>query len=273
MKDPGSEPGPQRGVLVTGATRRAGIAAAVARALAQDGWNVATTGWRPFDATEPWGSRPEEAEELVEELRGHGVRAAFREDDLADPAAAERIVTWAEGEIESLAALVAAHTHSRVGGVLETDLDEWDRHLEVNARGTFALCAAFARRWSGTPGSGRIVVYVSGPPRAGEVAYAASKGALEWLVFSLGAELAPRGITVNAVDPGPTDTGWLDESPELREQLLREHPLGRLGRPEDSASLVAFLCSARGGWVNGQVLACDGGFGTLRTGRHGRERL
>jgi 3-oxoacyl-[acyl-carrier protein] reductase len=118
---------------------------------------------------------------------------------------------------------------------------------------------------------GGIVVYTSRPPLAGEVAYAASKGALEWLVLSLGAELAPHGIAVNAVDPGPTDTGWLDQSPELRERLLKEHPLGRLGRPEDSASLVAFLGFARGGWVNGQVLACDGGFGTLRTGRRGHE--
>jgi 3-oxoacyl-[acyl-carrier protein] reductase len=271
MKDPASEGRGRRGALVTGATRSAGIAAAVARALAQGGWNVATTGWRQFDATEPWGSRPEEAEELVEELRGHGVRASYREDDLADPEVAERIVSWAEGEIGPLTALVVAHAHSRAGGVLETDVAEWDRHLEVNARGAFGLCAAFARRWSGTPGSGRIVVYTSRPPLAGEVAYAASKGALEWLVFSLGAELAPRGITVNGVDPGPTDTNWLDQSPELRERLLNEHPLGRLGRPEDSASLVAFLCSAQGGWVNGQVLACDGGFGTLRTGRRERE--
>ena len=271
MTDPGSEGSGRRGALVTGATRRAGIAAAVARALARDGWDVATTGWRPYDATEPWGSRQEEAEELVEELRASGVRASFREDDLADPDAAERIVAWAEEEVGRLGALVVAHTHSRVGGVLETEVAEWDRHLEVNARGAFGLCAAFARRWAGTPGSGRIVVYTSRPPLAGEIAYAASKGALDWLVLSLGAELAPRGITVNAIDPGPTDTGWLDQSPELRERLLKEHPLGRLGRPEDSASVVAFLCSAEGGWVNGQILSCDGGFGTLRTGRRGRE--
>jgi 3-oxoacyl-[acyl-carrier protein] reductase len=70
-------------------------------------------------------------------------------------------VAWAAAEIGPLGALVVAHTHSGLGGVLDTDVAEWDRHPEVNARGAFGLCAAFARRWSGVPGSGRIVVYTS----------------------------------------------------------------------------------------------------------------
>jgi len=117
--------------------------------------------------------------------------------------------------------------------------------------------------------AGRAFLYSSGLPLAGEIAYAAGKGALEWLAVSAAAELAPRGITVNAIDPGPTETGWI--SAELRERLLREAPLGRLGRPVDSASLVAFLCSDRGGFVTGQVLRCDGGWSTLRAVRHGRD--
>jgi 3-oxoacyl-[acyl-carrier protein] reductase len=273
VADPASPTSGRRAALVTGASRKAGIAAAVARALAADGWDVAAAGWRAFDATEPWGSRPEDAEELVAELRGLGARAAYTEEDLGDPGAAERLVDWAEDEVGRLAALVVAHTHSQVGDLLGTSVGEWDRHLEVNARGAFLLCAAFVRRRRGAWGSGRIVVYKSGPPLAGEVAYAASKGALERLVPSLGAELAPRGITVNAIDPGPTDTGWLDAVPDLRARIAAEHPLGRLGRPEDSAALVAFLCSPAGGWVNGQVLACDGGWSTLRTLRRGREPL
>jgi 3-oxoacyl-[acyl-carrier protein] reductase len=258
-----------RSALVTGATRKAGIAAAVARTLAADGWNVATTGWRPFDATEPWGSSPREAEELVEELQRVGVAAAFYEDDLADAGAPARILDAAEAAVGPVSALVVVHTHSRPGGLLEASVEEWNRHMDVNARGAFVLSAEFARRWRGEPGTGRIVLYTSHPPLAGEIAYAASKGAIEWLALTIGVELAGRGITVNAVDPGPTDTGWMES--ELAELIRLQSPLGRLGRPEDSAALVAFLCSPAGGWVNGQVLHCDGGWSTLRTLRRGRE--
>ncbi|MGH3033921.1 MAG: SDR family oxidoreductase [Gaiellaceae bacterium] len=257
--------------LVTGATRNAGIAAATARALARDGWNVVTTGWRPFDASEPWGSRSEDAADLVAELGGLGASAAFHEDDLGSPAAAERIFDFAEETVGSVDALVVAHTHSRVGGLLETSLEEWDRHLDVNARGTFLLCAEFARRWRGERGTGRIVAFTSAAPLPGEAAYAASKGAIEWLTLTAAAELAPEGITVNAVDPGPTDTGWMDE--ELADAIRAESPLGRLGRPEDAAALVAFLCSAAGGWITGQILHSDGGFGSVRTLRRAREPL
>jgi 3-oxoacyl-[acyl-carrier protein] reductase len=131
------------------------------------------------------------------------------------------------------------------------------------------LIAEFARRFRGEPGTGRIVTFSSGLPLAGEIAYAASKGAVEWLTISAAAELAARGICVNAIDPGPTETGWI--STELRERLLAEAPLGRLGRPEDVAELVGFLCSERGSFVTGQVLRCDGGWSTIRSLRSGRE--
>ena len=92
----------------------------------------------------------------------------------------------------------------------------------------------------------------------GELAYVASKGALEALTVSLADELAPLGITVNAVSPGVTDTGWITE--ELRAALLPRHPAGRLGTPEDAARLVAFLAGEGSGWITGQVLYSEGGF-------------
>ena len=257
--------------LVTGASRRAGIAAAAARALAHDGWDVATTCWRPYDESEPWGSRPEEAEELVAELRALGVRAAVYEDDLADPAAPARILDAAEAAVGPLTALVNVHAHSETGGLVEAAAEQIDRHLAVNVRGTLLLSAEFVRRFRGEAGRGRIVSFASGLPLNGEIAYAASKGAIAWITVSAAVELGPRGITVNAIDPGPSDTGWL--SAELAEAVVRATPLGRLGRPEDAAELVAFLCSEHGGWITGQLLRSDGGFAWVRTPRRGREPL
>jgi 3-oxoacyl-[acyl-carrier protein] reductase len=255
--------------LVTGVSRRAGIAAAVAQTLARDGWDVAATCWRPYDETEPWGSNPDEAKEIVEQLRALGVRAELYEDDLADAAAPVRLLDAAEAAVGPLTALVCVHAHSELGGLLDADAAQLDRHLTVNARGTSLLMAEFARRFHGEHGSGRMVTFSSGLPLTGEIAYAASKGALEWITVSAAVELGPLGMTVNAIDPGPTDTGWL--SPELFDAVARATPLGRPGRAQDAAELVAFLCSERGGWITGQVLRSDGGFSLMGTPRHGRD--
>lgn len=177
----------------------------------------------------------------------------------------------AEAAVGPVTALVNAHAHSETGGLLDATAAQFDRHLAVNARATLLLSAELVRRFRGEPGTGRIVNFSSGLPLHGEIAYAASKGAIEWMTVSAAVELGARGITVNAIDPGPTETGWM--SPELRAAVERSTPLGRPGRPEDAARLVAFLCSAEGGWITGQILRSDGGFGWVRTPRRGREPL
>jgi 3-oxoacyl-[acyl-carrier protein] reductase len=227
---------------------------------------VAGTGYRPYDATEPWGAEPDAPAQLL----AQGVLAAWSEDDLGDADAAVHVLAAAEGAVGPLTALVIVHTESRLGGVLETSAATFDRHMAVNARATLLLCAEFARRFRGEPGSGRIVAFTS---RAlhGEVAYGASKAALERIVVAAAAELATRGITVNAIEPGPTDTGWMSE--ELHERIGEGTPLGRVGRPDDAAELVAFLCSPAGGWITGQILVSDGGGSIAPTLRRGREPL
>ena len=223
---------------MTGA--RGGIAPAVVAALEADGWAVATT-----------------------DLEGEVTVAA----DLADPSAPERVVAAAEDAVGALTALVTCHTVSEQGGLLEADAAQLDRHLAPNVRGTLLLMQAFARRFAGPPGSGRIVNFTSNLPLRGEIAYAASKGAVEWTTVSAAVELAERGITANALDPGPTDTGWMTD--ELRVLIRGATPLGRIGRPEDAAALVAFLCSPAAGWITGQVLHSDGGFAFSRVPRKG----
>ena len=130
-----------------------------------------------------------------------------------------------------------------------------DAHYAVNMRGTFLLSVEFARRYLGTS-SGRIINLVSGEdrPMPGELAYAATKGAIAAFTISLAAELAPRNILVNAVDPGPTDSGWISADPELKQALLETAPLGRLGQPEDAARLIAFLASDAAQWITGQII-------------------
>jgi 3-oxoacyl-[acyl-carrier protein] reductase len=251
-----------RGAVVTGVGGRSGIGAAICRALLRDGWSVVACGWTAYAGAQPWaGSDCDGLEPLVDELGATG-RFHWRDVDLEDTGAIPALFDAAHALVGPIDALVAAHARSLNGGIMEVTAEEFDRHMAVNARGTLLLIQEFARRWKGEPGTGRVVTFVSGPPLDGEIAYAASKGAIEWLTWSAGAELAPRGISVNAVDPGPTDTGWMSE--ELAAHIERRSPMRRIGTPADAAELVAFLCSERGGWITGQVIRSDGGWSTLR---------
>ena len=153
------------------------------------------------------------------------------------------------------------HTYDPGGGLEAIDAVELDRHLAINVRGTYLMCREFARRYVPASGPGRIVNFLSGPPLVGSIAYATSKGAVHWMTLSIAGELASRGITVNAIDPGPTDTGWMDADVKLR--LSRSTPMGRVSEPRDAANMVKFLLSSEGGWITAQFLRSDGGFSQL----------
>ena len=228
----------------------------MAKRLAADGWDVGLTWWLPADKSLPWSGGADEPFQLVEALREAGARVAWHEADLADPAAPKEIFEAIETELGTVTALVNSHAVSLAGGIFETTVEEFDRHMAVNARATLLLIREFARRLP-TGMSGRVVSLTSDAVH-GEVAYGASKAALERITVAAARELAPRGITVNAVNPGPNDTGWME--PRVRRRLLHDMPMGRLGRPADTAALVSFLCSEDGGWITGQVLVSNGGF-------------
>src|SRR5690606_19906537 len=137
-----------------------------------------------------------------------------------------------------------------------------DDHYKVNMRSSFLLCVEFARRFekSGLE-EGRIINMTSGQdigPMPGELAYVATKGAISAFSRSLSQELAPLGITVNAINPGPTDSTWMTD--EIRKHLLPKFPMGRIGTPDDVANIVGFLASNDAKWVTGQVIHSEGGF-------------
>ncbi len=214
-------------VLITGAARANSIAAGISTRLASDGWQVVTS-----DLTD--------ADYLC---------------DLASPVGPEELVARVNQEHGPISALVLSHAHDVQSGILDTTAEAFDTHVAVNARASLLLIAAFARQ---VPADGGAVVALTSDHTTGNLPYGASKGALDRIVISAARELGPHGISANVLNPGPVDTGWMDEP--LRDALAAEHPLGRLGTPTDIAGVVSFLVSPEGRWVSGQLLQSDGGF-------------
>ena len=232
-----------RNALVTGVGRRAGIGFAITRRLEGAGAQVFTQSWTPHDAAQPWG-----ADETV---------TPSIEADFAEPDAPARVVAAARDALGPLDVLVVNHARSGDGRLDELTAEHLDAFLHENVRASLLLVKEFAAQFAGD--SGRVVLLTSGAhldAMTTEVAYAVSKGALAIATATLAAELAERGITVNCINPGPTDTGWsladMDPKPRM--------PFGRWGDPDDAARLVAWLCSDDGRWITGQVIDSEGGF-------------
>jgi 3-oxoacyl-[acyl-carrier protein] reductase len=255
-----SRPLDGRVALVTGASRRIAIGAAIARRLVDDGAAVLVHSWSPHDAEQPWGADPGGADALVAELRAAGARVAHVAADLADPEAPGRLVDAVRREFGHLDVLVANHARSSAQSLEQLTAAELDLTYAVNTRATLLLVQAFAAQHVGRPG-GRVVTFTSGQyagAMPAELPYIAAKAALHQLTRSLAVHLMPRGITVNCVDPGPNDTGYAD--PGLRAHVATANPGGRWGTPADTARLVAWLVSDQAEWVTGQVIASDGGW-------------
>ncbi|MFI5036098.1 MAG: SDR family oxidoreductase [Acidimicrobiales bacterium] len=261
--DPRVTTGARPVALVTGVGRRAGIGFAVAERLARDDHDVAVSFWTPYDERMPWGADEGAAAELAARVAALGVGFAPIPADLEQPAAAALLFDEVETALGPVAVLVLCHCESVDSGILDTTVESFDRHVAVNARAGWLLIREFARRYRSAPGRGRVVALTS-DHTVGNLPYGASKGALDRITLAAAHEFADRGITANVVNPGPTDTGWM--APDLRDRLAAETPLRRVGRPEDAARLVSFLCSPEGGWVNGQLLHSDGGLGTTGAG-------
>ncbi|MFW3473142.1 SDR family oxidoreductase [Streptomyces microflavus] len=258
-------PEPARPVaLITGVGRSIGIGAGIARQLAASGWDIAFTYWTPYDRRMEWGAEDGAAAAIAKELEDAGARTAAIEADLTGPDAPTRIFDEAEQRLGPVTALVLSHAESVDSGLLDTTVEAFDRHFAVNTRASWLLIREYGLRFRGEPGggtgagagTGRIVALTS-DHTVGNLPYGASKGALDRITLAAAHELAHLGVTANVINPGPVDTGWMND--ELREALTRGTPLGRLGTPRDTAHLVDFLCSPQGQWVNGQLLKSNGG--------------
>ena len=232
--------------LVFGGSR--GIGAAIVKQLASDGASVALT----------YAKSPDKAAETARAAEAWGVSAIMIKADSADAEAVTDAVAQTVARFGRLDILVV-NAGILIRGTVDTfALEDFDLMLATNIRGVFVAIQASAPHLAD---GGRIITIGSNTAVRtafpGASVYSMTKGAIASLVRGVAIDLAPRGITVNNIQPGPTATDMTADYGEMVKSLV---PLGRMGEPEEIAGLVAYLASARAGFITGSSLTIDGGY-------------
>lgn len=236
--------------LVTGAAK--GIGRAIALVLSKEGYTVVIN----------YVSSSEKAYELKAEIEALGGSALVIKGDVSVQSEAEEVVNTTMKELGKIDVLVNNAGITRDNLIIRMSEEDFDKVLQVNLKGTFIMAKLVGKEMI-KKRCGKIinissVVGITG--NAGQTNYAASKAGVIGLTKSLAKELASRGINVNAVAPGFIETDMTEKLPEkARLELTSSIPLKRLGKPEDVASVVAFLASNASDYITGQVLKVDGG--------------
>lgn len=244
--------------LITGVGRKNSIAYTLAAQLARDGWDLVLNYWHAYDDRLALGYGGSDLEDLKKECELLGSRVKLVAADLEELQTPQLLVDYAQ-EFGGLNALVLSHCESTDSDILTTTVESWDRHYHVNVRASWLLVQAFARSANSDPQDIKSVVALTSDHTAFNLPYGSSKGALDRLIIAAGVELGMRGFRANLINPGPINTGWMDDATE--ESLAAQTPTGRLGVPQDTAHLVSFLLSEQGSWINAQLLFSNGGFG------------
>lgn len=236
--------------VVTGASR--GIGKAIAMKFAQLGATVVIN----------YNGSAQKAEEVKQSIIADGGRAVIKQCNVADYDACEAFIKEVIDQFGRIDILVNNAGITKDGLIMRMSEEDFTNVVDVNLKGTFH-CIRFASRQMMKQRSGRIinmssVVGISG--NAGQINYAASKAGVIGMTKSAAKELASRGITVNAIAPGYIETDMTNVlSDKVKEETMKQIPLGRLGQTGDIAAAAAFLASGEAGYITGQVLAVDGG--------------
>ncbi|WP_112827406.1 SDR family oxidoreductase [Rhizobium cremeum] len=238
-----------RTAIVTGSSK--GIGAAIARRLAADGFAVVVN----------YASGAEAAAAVVKEIESAGGRAVAVKADIAATDGMKTLFDSAEQAFGGVDVLVNNAGIMQLSPIADTTDEAFERQVAINLGGVFRGVREAAQRLRE---GGRIVNFSSsvvGLYQPAYGVYAATKAAVEAITHILAKELGPKGITVNAVAPGPVETELFmkGKSDDLLKAIIGMNPLKRLGQPEDIAGVVSFLAGPDGGWVNGQVVRANGG--------------
>ncbi len=239
----------QRVAIVTGASK--GIGASVARRLGRAGFAVAVN----------YVNGRDDAVQVVRTIEGEGGRAVALQADIGDATGVATLFDQAAGALGGIDIVVNNAGTIVLGPMADVTDEDLDRQVSLNMAGAFRVMRKAARTLR--PG-GRIVNLSSsvvGLYQPGYGIYAATKAAVEAMTHVLAKELGPQGITVNAVAPGPVETQLFlqGKSADQVQAIAGLNPFGRLGRPEDIAAVVAWLCGPDSEWINGQVIRANGG--------------
>ncbi|MCL4148990.1 UNVERIFIED_CONTAM: hypothetical protein GTU68_059411, partial [Idotea baltica] len=186
----------------------------------------------------PWGVNDDEPQLISKEILALGVRCEKLELDLTSHNASEFLLRDVKDKLGDPLVLINNATYSTETTVDNLTESVLDKHYSVNVKATTLLTLEFIRQFKFNR-NGRIINLTSGQSLGqmpNEIAYAITKGAIETLTTTLSQEIAKKGITINAVNPGPNDTGWMDD--KLKNELLIQFPMKRIGTPKDSANLI-----------------------------------
>ncbi|MDD3050258.1 MAG: SDR family oxidoreductase [Candidatus Cloacimonetes bacterium] len=250
----------KRVAIITGVTRLKGIGRAICLELAKMGIDIFFTYWRNYDRTMPWGVKDDEPDLIQKEIIELGVRCEKAEIDLSEKLSTDNIFNRVETSLGFPSILINNATHSTMTNIENITARELDKHYFVNLRAPILLSSAFVRNFRNSH-PGRIINISSGQSLSAmntEIAYAVTKGAIETFTKTMQHELAYKNITINAINPGMTDSGWIDE--DLSKIFINKFPKGRFGLPSDAAKIVGFLVSKDADWITGQIIHSEGGF-------------